>query len=146
MVARAKAKGLEGKTESITMRLSPKLKFGLELLARQRQQPVSVIATELFEAAIREQLTWQSPISVQPGGRPISLLDHVWDPLEPDRLLKLAEAAPQLLSDDERLLQKVIQESPQYRAEGGAPAPAVVREHWKEISDAAARLKRTCST
>ena len=51
MVARAKAIGLEGKTESIAMRLSPKLKLGLDLLARKRQQPVSAIAIELFESA-----------------------------------------------------------------------------------------------
>ena len=146
MVARAKAIGLEGKTESITMRLSPKLKFGLELLARQRQQPVSAIATELFESAIREQLTWQGVVGIQQGGSPTSLVDQVWDPLEPDRLLKLAAAAPQLLSDEERLLHKVIEESPRYSTEGGGPVPAVVREHWKDISDAAARLRRVYSS
>lgn len=89
------------KVETLTIRVSPKIKYGLELLARKQHRTLSSVADWALSKALKE-----------PGeGLEDGLLEEVWDPLEPDRLVKLALKCPELLTYEEQLLWKVIKDN-----------------------------------
>jgi hypothetical protein len=135
------------KTATVTIRLSPKHRFALDLLARTKRQTVSSVIEELIRDRVGEALTAIDP---KPQGRPEKfakallgagelgdLLLHVWDPREPDRFVNLAMAAPGLLTEEEEFLWRLIQESPLWRK--GEPDRERLRQHWPAVQRAAAR-------
>ncbi len=105
-----KAKG-ETKGEVITLRLTPRTRYGLELLARQQRRTLSSVAEWAFHEAFKTE-------SIAPStGEEKTLkeaLDDLWDPVEPDRLVKLAQKYPSLLTYEEDLIWKVIKEEPSF--------------------------------
>lgn len=82
------------KTEIVTVRLNPELRFGLELLSRQQHRTLSGVV----EWALDQILSRREGFN----------LDKVWDVDEADRLKKLAEYYPHLLNFDE---QKKVKEN-----------------------------------
>ena len=135
------------KTATVTVRLSPKHRFALDLLARVKRQTVSAVIEELIRDRVGEALKAVGP---KPQSRPEklarALLDtgevgelllHVWDPREPDRFLNLAMTAPGLLTEEEELLWRLIQESSLHRK--GEPDRERLREHWPAVQRAASR-------
>jgi hypothetical protein len=105
-----KAKG-ETKGEVVTLRLTPRTRYGLELLARQQRRPLSSVAEWAFHEVFKTE-------SIAPSfGEEKTLkeaVDDLWDPLEPDRLVKLAQKYPSLLTYEEDLIWKVIKEEPSF--------------------------------
>lgn len=75
-MAKRAPRGEQTKSESVTARLNPKLKFGLELLARQQRRSVSAVLETLLEKTLAEAKT---EIDV----------DQLWHPSEGMRVLKL---------------------------------------------------------
>ena len=109
-----KKKGGGGKLSrsmTVTVRLDPKLRFAAELAARKQRRTVS----SLIEWAIEDSL---SRYSLYDGGsysgeNEISTLDvanDIWDVDEADRLIKIALATPELLTYEEQILWKLVQE------------------------------------
>jgi hypothetical protein len=87
------------KSASITVRLDPKLKYGLEILARKQYRNLS----SLVEWALNKALSDYNE------GLPD--LVSIWDVYEADRLVKLALYKPELLNFDEQKLWKLIKEN-----------------------------------
>ncbi|MBF0098809.1 MAG: hypothetical protein HQM04_18180 [Magnetococcales bacterium] len=61
------------------------------------------------------------------------LPDLLWDPVESDRFIKLAQQRPDLLTHREQLMWKAIQENPRWRGDG-TPNLVGIRSAWGEIN------------
>lgn len=129
--------------ERLTLRLSAKERFSLELLALKEGITVSRLLMKIAEPAIREGLTIEKV-----KGRPkekIYIPDEAFDPLEPDRIVKLAMIAPNLLSDTNAVIWKVIQEDQTYWI-AEKPDFDSIRNNWDSINKRAQELIEKFST
>lgn len=97
------------KAESITVRLNPKMKYGLDLLARKHHRNLSSVVEWAINKALEhpEGGLWRDDLSDSHPVRP--LLDVTWDAYPSTRLIRLAVYKPELLSFSEELLWKFIQ-------------------------------------
>ena len=77
----------EIKSQTINMRMRQKVKYGLELLARRQHRSVS----DVIETLVRQALADQSNFD----------LDQLWAETDIERLAKLNEHNPELMSYDE---------------------------------------------
>lgn len=147
----SKRKGGGGKlarSETVTVRLDPKLRYLTELAARIQRRTVS----SYIEWAVEESLS-NVCLRHEEGGsrddyRPAisieSMADGLWDVDEADRLVKLATQFPELLTHEEQILWKLIREngllwkgnfdktSGEYKwdVRHNSPIYERVREHW----------------
>ncbi len=94
------------RTENVTIRFDVRLRYGLELATREQKRSVS----SFIEWAVEKALSASESHS---HGTIASLLDEVWDLDPADRVLKLAKADQRLLSHEERIILKAIEESPE---------------------------------
>lgn len=107
-MARRSASGTQAKAESITVRLDPKIRYGLELLARkQRRNLSSVVEWALHKAMLDQE---NGIIEKSENG----LLYQLWDIEESDRFILMALIRPDLLTFEEEHLFKLIRESAWY--------------------------------
>jgi len=101
-----KRKGAGGnlsRSEVITVRLDPKLKFAAELASRKHRRTLSsFIEWAVGEALDNVVLDAESQVT----GR--HALREVWDPDEADRFVKLATTYPDLMNHEEERLWKCI--------------------------------------
>ena len=110
-MAEKKRKGGGGKlsrSEVVTVRFDPKLRWGAELAARkQRRTLSSFIEWAVEDALSRYMVNTENdyPTSMLTASR------EVWDVDEADRLAKLALYYPELLNHDEQVLWKLITET-----------------------------------
>ena len=96
------------RTETDTLRLDPRLRYLTELAARRQRRTVS----SFIEWAIEQALSLVM-LPGDPSSEPIDLEYAsivLWDPDEADRLAKLGLYYPDLLTYDEQVLWKLIQE------------------------------------
>jgi hypothetical protein len=104
----AKASESKRKSEVVTVRLDPKLKYLAGLAARRLRRTLS----SYIEWAIEDSLS-RVHLEVFSSESPISLADKasaLWDVDEPDRFAKLALNYPDLLDHEEQRIWKLIQE------------------------------------
>jgi hypothetical protein len=98
------------KSEVITIRLDPRLKYLAELAARRQRRPLS----SYVEWAIESSLGQVRPSYGNDSGfDQISLADAasaLWDVDEADRFAKLALRYPELLTHEEQIVWKLIRE------------------------------------
>jgi len=104
--------GKLSRSETVTVRLDPKLRYLAELAARLHRRTLS----SYIEWAIKEALDGEA---VRPTGMPGHVAtDHtigneaenLWDVDESDRFAKLAQRYPHLLTHDEQVRWKLIRE------------------------------------
>ncbi len=97
------------KAESITVRLDPKIRYGLELLARKQRRTLSSVV----EWALQQAIYWPEGGLIEQGndGKPVDLLTALWDVEEADRLYLMASIRPNWMSFEEERLVKLIRES-----------------------------------
>lgn len=108
---RSRDEGAGKKSEVVTVRLDPKLKYLAELAARKHRRPLS----SYIEWAVEQSLSrvWlEEPIN----GEGVSVADaqraqHLWDLDEPDRMVRLALSYPDLLTHEEQLVWKLVREN-----------------------------------
>jgi len=98
------------KTQIVTVRLDPRLKYLAELAARRQRRPLS----SYIEWAIEESLAHVYP-APDPGQEPMpdtfkDMAGTLWDVDEPDRFVRLAIRYPDLLDHEEQRLWKLIRE------------------------------------
>lgn len=106
-MGRRKKSGTILKGDSVTFRLEPKLKWGIELLARKHKRTLSsVIEWSIFNA-----LNSQDGLNNIIDGIDVNILELVWDVEQPDRIIKLAIYCPNLLSYEEEVIWKLIKEN-----------------------------------
>jgi len=90
------------KNETISLRLSPKLRYGLELLSRKQHRTVSSVVTW----AIQELLN--SDDGLRKDNQRVNMLEVLWDVDYADRLVKIATHWPKLMTYEEERLVKTI--------------------------------------
>lgn len=103
---RRKGGGKLSRSETVTVRLDPKLRYLAELASRRQRRTVS----SYIEWAIEDSL---KHISLDLNGSR-SLADEaegLWDVDESDRFARLALRHPDLLTHDEQVLWKLIREN-----------------------------------
>ena len=103
------AGGKLARSEVVTIRLDPRLRYGVELAAHKHRRTTSsfiewAIENALGQVVIREDDQGQWSITAD------DVLNKVWDVDEPDRFAKLAINFPELLSHEEQVLWKLIRE------------------------------------
>lgn len=96
------------RSETVTVRLDPKLRYLAELAARKQRRTVS----SFIEWAIEDSLS--RVILRDDGSTSITVADwatELWDIDEADRFARLALYYPDLLTHDEQILWKLIREN-----------------------------------
>lgn len=112
----AKKKGAGGKlsrSEIVTVRLDPKLRFAAELVARKQRRTLSSFVEWAIEKAVSEEVV-RPLTSDGSGDTALEAMARVWDVEEADRFIKFAENYPELLNYDEECLWKIIKETPYF--------------------------------
>lgn len=109
-MARKKGTTPQIKADNINVRLDPKIRYGLELLARKQRRNLSSVVEWALQKAINEPE--HGLIEMNPStGVEYNLLYALWDVEESDRLLKMAMWKNELLTFEEERLSKLIRES-----------------------------------
>ena len=106
----AKKKGTGGgltRSQVVTVRFDPKLKFAAELAARKQRRTISSFIEWSVEQAING-LEVAKDINFK------SAMDLIWDVEEADRFVKLALHFPELLTYEEEHLWKLIRDFSQF--------------------------------
>jgi predicted transcriptional regulator len=105
--ARKSGGGKLSRSETVTVRLDPKLRYMAELAARKQRRTLS----SFIEWAIEDAL---AHVYVEEGSSyQISVADDaakLWDVDEADRFVKLALRYPDLLTHEEQVIWKLIKE------------------------------------
>jgi hypothetical protein len=123
--ARTEAPETKRKSEIVTVRLDPKLKYLAELAAKRQRRPLS----SFIEWAVEQSLAqvYPDPMGGTGNEAPESFNDvanNLWDIDEPDRFVKLALRYPDLLDHSQQRLWKLIREN-----------GALWRGHFDPITD-----------
>ncbi len=139
MAERGKRSGGGPKTarsEIVTIRLDPRLRYLAEVAARRQRRTLSGFIEWAIEAAL-EQVELQERIGiVDDAGQPnfqfrkvtvASDAESLWDVEEADRFVKLAGRYPELLTHDEQVLWKLIFESDLWPGDFKAKLRDVIR-------------------
>ncbi|MBE0582910.1 MAG: hypothetical protein IH612_04020 [Desulfofustis sp.] len=111
----AKKKGAGGnltRTQVVTVRLDPKLRYLAELAALKQRRTLS----SYIEWAVQDSLSrvYLFEGTVHDGGNASTVHDEadtLWDVYEPDRFIKLAFRYPELLTHEEQIKWKLIREN-----------------------------------
>lgn len=97
--------GKLSRSEIIQARLSPKLRFAADLLARRKRRSLS----SLIEIIVEEYVKGSTVFTINDGKKNfMDVIDGIWHMDEPKRLVALALSLPELLSHDEFVLWKQI--------------------------------------
>lgn len=150
MTASEKRKGGGGKllrSETVTVRLDPKLRYLAELAARKQRRTLSSYIEWAIEDSLRIPLR-------EPAGalRPLPLSQEawfLWDVDEADRFAKLALRHPDLLTHDEQVRWKLVRESHSLWGDGSPLPPeqdaelnfGALRRNWGLLVGAATEGK-----
>jgi len=150
-----KQKGSGGKlkrSEVVTVRLDPRLRYGVELAARKHRRTASSFIEWAIEQSLKEVVIRVDEDEPWPRTAE-DALDQVWDVDEPDRFIKLAVRFSELLSHEEQALWKLVRE-----CDGLWPTSAnavdkangininliTLREYWDDLlSVSKGEMKRT---
>ena len=109
-MAKRKPAGEQAKGLTLTIRISPKSKFVMELLARKQRRTVSAVIEWLAMQAADEAFSESVEFIENGVTRTVkrSLSDLLWDVDEVHRLINLAGLAPELMTYDEELIWSTI--------------------------------------
>lgn len=133
--------GTVQRSEVVNVRMKPKLRFGLELIARAN----SAKTTEAVEIAIQQALTSIKVLTATRDGATLKALEDIveltWAKDEVGRFLNLALNCPLLLLEKELDLLNRILADPRLSTEdnstidlmGARISEARLREHWDEF-------------
>jgi hypothetical protein len=117
-MAEDKRKGGGGKlsrSETVTVRLDPKLRYLAELAARKHRRTLSsfiewAVEESLANVSLREA-SGDSEEEYMPAISVGSAHNSLWDVDEADRFVKLATQFPELLTHEEQVVWKLVREN-----------------------------------
>ncbi len=136
MAMKKRGGGKLKRSETVTVRLDPKLRYAGELAARQQRRTLSSYIEWAVEQAVRGTTAFAESGSKEPESV-YALMQRIWDVHEADRLRKLAEHGPSLLNYEEERLLKIIEEWKQSIASfKESDKPTVykfIREHFERF-------------
>lgn len=98
----------EQPTVNVSLRIDPKVRFAIELLAREQKRTI----TGVVEWSVMQALNGQKVVT--PAGNEMTfldLMDIVWSPDEAERVTLLGMFAPHILDHDESCIWNVIKSS-----------------------------------
>jgi hypothetical protein len=95
------ARNAPRRTETVSIRLDPRLRYLAELAARQQRRTIS----SYCEWAIEESL---KNVEVDANTSVMDAADELWNPIESDRFARLAFRYPHLLTHEEHVLWRKI--------------------------------------
>jgi hypothetical protein len=132
--------GKLARSETVTVRLDPKLRYFAELGARKQRRTLS----SFIEWAIEESLNHirLSDHSTQAERTLADQTNELWDVDEPDRFAKLACRFPHMLTHDEQVLWKLVCDNGFFwerhtdggwTIERGSLFFGRLREHWTTL-------------
>lgn len=99
------------RTETVTVRLDPKLRYLADLASRKQRRTLSSFIEWAIEDSLRSVELYHG--TGYSGDNSLSVHDEIyrlWDVDEADRFCKLAQSYPELLTHDEQRLWKLISE------------------------------------
>lgn len=145
-----KGTGSKRKSEVVTVRLDPKLKYLAELAARRQRRTLS----SFIEWAVEDSLNRLHPAYDTRGDGESTFADKasaLWDVDEADRFAKLALNYPELLDHEEQRIWKLVRENGLlWRGNFSGPGKQWtwevwenklnwdrLREHWETFRDVA---------
>lgn len=100
------------RTETVTVRLDPKLRYLAELAARkQRRTLSSYIEWALEESLNHVVIDEDKTLCGETNQTVADMATNLWDVDEPDRFAKLAIHYPDMLTHEEQMLWKLIREN-----------------------------------
>ena len=112
VVKRASGPGKNTRSEVVSVRFDPKLRYLTELAARKHRRSVSSYIEWAVENSLKSVTLYDGsgnfddpPVSVEDESR------RLWDVSEPERLVRLAVLYPELMTIDEQMLWKLIQDA-----------------------------------
>ena len=152
MAKRGHGEGAHKRSEIVTVRFDPHLKYLAELAARKHRRPLSSFIEWCVEQAVSsvviEQDHDKKDVTVAEADKTL----HLWDSDEPERLVRLAVKFPDLLTHEEQILWRLLCGSEYFwkgRHYGDPPAWGWaadlhsvewerVRQHWGLLREVAA--------
>ena len=133
------AKSADGaKTSTLSVRLTPKMRFGLEMMARLHRDSIPDIVSRAIEDVFSSEIEglWDFKGVIETGGkRP--LLNLLWADRPSDRLANIAFHCPELLSTAELRLWTSVKSEPKFWRETYGKTPeTLLRDTLAECWDA----------
>ena len=146
--------GAAKRSEVVTVRLDPKLKYLAELAARKHRRPLSSFIEWAVEESLSKVVLKESnagSISVADAERMLNL----WDLDEPDRIVRLAINFPDLLTLEEQMIWKLVRENGslwrgsyeggdrewEWKLDNESIVWDNIREHWDDFREVARGTK-----
>ena len=129
------------RSDLVGIRITPRMRFGLELLAKKHDRTLTdtviLAINEMFKTEL-VGLLLQPTVGYE---HPVYVLDIVWSPQEHERFARVGIYFPALLTDNEKYLWQVIQETKKFWKGGKRPARPtpddfnfdVLLEDWREL-------------
>jgi hypothetical protein len=93
------------RTELITVRLEPQVRFWVDLACRLQRRTVSHFVEDLIKRGLKDIMVRESASAL-----PTFAQQNLWHPVEADRFVKVALRLPECLSYDEQILWTFIWE------------------------------------
>jgi hypothetical protein len=139
-----KGGGKLSRSETVTVRLDPKLNYLCELAARAQRRTKSSFIEWAIDNALRHVEIPGPKYSEGAGKSIFEMQSLLWDVDEPDRIVSLADNAPSLLTHEEQAIWKVIRANGffwhgKYGDDGKwywsykNPAYSNIAEYWSDI-------------
>lgn len=101
-----------GKSEIVTIRLEPKLRYLAEIAARKHRRSLSSYVEWAIDQSL-QSIVLEDSDPDDSSSRPVSIADvaaRLWDVDEPDRFVRLALRYPDLLTHEEQIIWKLVRE------------------------------------
>lgn len=98
------------RSETVSVRLDPKLRYLIEIAARVQRRTVSSYIDWAVERSLDANVVLSDPADQVSVATLADVADRLWDVDEADRFAKLALLAPHLLDYDEQRLWKLVRE------------------------------------
>lgn len=100
----------ERKTEALSIRIDPRSRYGLELLARLQRRSTTGVVEWVLQEAFKQEVFDNSDMNQSPLHLEDALND-LWQVNEVERLVALAISKPQLLTFEESRVWKVLKDT-----------------------------------
>jgi hypothetical protein len=123
------------KDEVITVRVTPKLKYGLELLSRKQHRPLSSVVTWAIEQMMTNSDAGLFKSMKSSKDKMLSeqyMLETLWDVHPANRLIKLAIHWPELLTYEEELIVQRLKDNGHW-PKNSDEASEYVRDNWADV-------------
>lgn len=100
------------RTETVTVRLDPKLRYLAELAARKQRRTLSSYIEWALEESLNHVVIDEDKTFGGEANQTVAdMASKLWDVDEPDRFVKLAIRYPDMLTHEEQALWKLIREN-----------------------------------